>query len=137
MTAMGWGAVWQAAWTAFGAEAVEVRLLIIVLAAFSVLMILIGLRHAFLPAGPRRDEPVPEMPCRVFAAMPPQAVAQAVAPPVPQPAPQPLRVHVPVLRVKRKSAKRTISRQRTLRPQIHRAGNPEFDAPYSPLPPRL
>lgn len=130
---MGWGAVWQAAWTAFGAEAVEVRLLVIVLAAFSVLMILIGLRHAFRPAGPRRDEPLPEMPRRVFAAMPPQPVAQ----PASQPEPQPLRVRIPVLRVKRKSAKRTISRHRTLRPQIHRAGKPEFDAPYSPLPPRL
>jgi hypothetical protein len=136
MTAMGWGAVWQAAWTAFGAEAVEVRLLIIVLAAFSVLMILIGLRHAFRPAGPRRDEPVPEMPRRVFAAMPPQLVAPAAAQPAPQPVPQPLRVPMPVLRVKRKSAKR-INRHRTLRPQIHRADNPEFDAPYSPLPPRL
>lgn len=130
---MGWGAVWLAAWTAFGAEAVEVRLLIIVAAAFSVLMILIGLRHAFRPAGPRRDEPLPEMPRRVFAA--PQPVAQTAA--LPQPAPQPLRVRIPALRAKRKSAKRTICRYRALRPQIHRANKPEFDAPYSPLPPRL
>lgn len=127
---MGWGAVWQAAWTAFGAEAVEVRLLVIVAAAFCVLMILIGLRHAFRPAGPRRDEPLPELPPRVFA--PPPPVALAVAPP------QPLRVRIPVVRAKRKSAKHTISRHRAVRPQIHHADKPaEADAPFSPLPPRF
>jgi hypothetical protein len=128
MTAMGWGTVWQAASAAFAAEAVEVRLALLVGAAFLVLMILVGLRHTFpfRSAGPVPGEPLPELPQRVFAA----------AEPVSKPMPQPFRVMLPALRAARKSAKHTISRQRPLRPQIRRAGKPEIDAPYSPLPPR-
>jgi hypothetical protein len=131
MTAMGWGAVWQAAWTQFGAEAVEIQLLILVAAAFCALMILIGLRHAFHAAGPAADEPLPELPKRVFA------VAPAVPVVDPAPAPQRRRVLRPAQRMARKTAKRTINHLRPVRPQIRRAGKSvECDGPYSPLPPQ-
>jgi hypothetical protein len=127
MTAMGWGAVWQAASAAFGAEAAEVRLVIVAVAAFFVLMILIGLSHAFRSAAPKTEAPIPEQPKRIFAAAP---VAEL------KPAPQPLRVLRPAPHFARKSAKRTINRHRPLRPQIRRAQKPQIEAPYSPLPPR-
>jgi hypothetical protein len=129
MTAMGWGAVWQAAWTEFGAEPVEIRLLIMVMTAFAATMVLIGLRHAFRPSGPKAAEPLPELPKRVFAAPPPAPVAE--------PKPPPHRVRMSGPRTPRKSAKHTINRQRPLRPQIRRVERPtEIDAPYSPPPPQ-
>jgi hypothetical protein len=126
---MGWGAVWHAASVQFGAEPVEVRLAVFVATAFALLMILIGLRHAFHAAGPAHDsdglasDVLPELPKRVFAAPPPAAVALPVA--------QPFRARKPLPRVVRKSAKRTINRQRAARPQIRRARltlHPEIDA---------
>jgi hypothetical protein len=137
MTAMGWGAVWQAAWTQFGAEPVEVRLLILVAAAFFALMILIGLSHAFRPASPKAlaaSKPL------TVAEPPPLARALTTPPslePVSKPLPQPFRLRMLVLRAARKSGKRTMNRQRALRPKIRRAERlTEIDAPTSPLPPR-
>lgn len=114
---MGWGAVWHAALAQFSAEPVEIRLTIIVAAAFAGLMILIGLRHAFRSAAPEAAVPtvMPELPKRVFAAAP-----AVVVTPAPAPAPQPFRAKRPAVRAIRKSAKQTISRQRALRPQIRR-----------------
>jgi hypothetical protein len=113
--AMGWGAVWHAALAQFSAEPAEIRLTIIVAAAFAGLMILIGLRHAFRSAAPAPVVPtvMPELPKRVFAAAP-------VVGPAPTPAPQPFRAKRPLVRAVRKPAKQTINRQRALRPQIRR-----------------
>lgn len=121
---MGWDVVWQLAMKQFNAEAVEIRLLILIVAAFCALMMLIGLRHAFRPAGPRFASPPPSLPRRMLA-MAPQPVVQVVALPpavkeVAKPAPQPARVNKVKVRVPRKSAKRTISAHAATRPQIRR-----------------
>ncbi len=136
--AMGWDAVWQLALKQFGAEAVEIRIAILVAAAFLVLMILVGLKYAFRSAEPKSEPPPPEMPKRVFIALAPAAVVQAEPVPQENGKTQPVRVLKPLPRTNRKCAKRTISRQRATRPLIRRAlsSSAKFDAPYSPLPPR-
>ena len=135
---MGWGAVWQLALKQFAAEAVEIRIAILVAAAFVALLILVGLKYAFRSAEPKSAPPPPEMPRRVVIAPAPAAVVQAA--PVAQESGrvQPFRVLKPAPRVTRKSAKHTISRQRPPRPVIRRALTraAEFDTPYSLLPPR-
>ena len=110
---MGWGAGWRAASVQFGAEPVEIRILVFVAAAFAVLLVLIGLRHAFRPAGPAKSEPaLPAPPARLAAAAPQAA---------PAPVPSPFRAKKPVVRPFRKAAKTIVNRQRTPRPQIRRA----------------
>jgi len=99
---MGWEAVWQLALKQYGAETVEMRILILLLAAFLVLMVLIGLKHAFRSAEPRPSPaPIPTAP-----------------------KPQPVRVKMPMRRATRKCAKRTIRRQMAPRPSIRRAQLP-------------
>lgn len=135
---MGWDAVWQLALKQFGAEPVEIRIAILVAAAFVALLILIGLKYAFRSAEPKSAPPPPEMPRRVVIAPAPAAAVQAAPVAHDSGKMQPFRVLKPSPRATRKCAKRTISRQRATRPLIRReASNPaEFDAPYSPLPPR-
>jgi hypothetical protein len=110
---MGWAGVWQAAAKQFGAEAVELRIFILVAVAFLAVMVLTGLRHAFRPAGPVAMPAVPEPPKRVFAAAPAQPVASE-RPATPF---QPFRA---VRITTKKSAKRTINHQRAPRPLIRR-----------------
>lgn len=130
---MGWDVVWQLAMKQFNAEAVEVRLLILIVAAFCALMILIGLRHAFRPAGPRFASPPPSLPRRLMAS-PPQAVTHVEMPPLAvkeaaKPVLQPSRVSKAKVRVPRKSAKRTISAHTATRPQIRRFRTTAKSAP--------
>lgn len=139
-TAMGWGAVWQLALKQFSAEAVEIRILILLAAAFVALLIVVGLKHAFRAAGPAAEPPAPEMPRRILA-MASRAVVESA--PVPhQPLPDaseraPQAAYKSATRAARKSAKLTINRQRAPRPLIRRLSGPaDADAPYSPLPPR-
>jgi hypothetical protein len=132
---MGWVAVWQLALKQFGAEAAEIRIAILVAAAFVALMIVVGLRHAFRSAEPESAPPPPELPRRVSVAPAPVAVVQAAPAPQESTLAQPFRVMKPALRATRKCAKRTINRQRAMRPTIRRELT-KFDAPYSPLPPR-
>jgi hypothetical protein len=138
ITAMGWDTVWQLALKQFGAEPVEIRIAILVAAAFVALLILIGFKYAFRSAEPKSAPPPLEMPRRVVIAPVPAAVVQAA--PVAQESgkTQPFRVLKPSPRATRKSAKHTISRQRATRPLIRREApnSAEIAAPYSPLPPR-
>ena len=55
MSHAGWVDIWNLALTRFGAETIQARILIGLAVAFTVLMILEGLRACFLP---RRYEPV-------------------------------------------------------------------------------
>jgi hypothetical protein len=131
---MGWSGVWQLALKQFGAEAVEMRILILLLAAVVVLMVLVGLKHAFRSAEPRLSPPS-VLPEPVVAA-PPVARAAIAATEV-VPVPQPVRVKMPMLRATRKCAKRTINRQRAPRPSIRRARLPspaEIATPFTSLP---
>jgi hypothetical protein len=129
---MGWDAVWQLALKQFGAEAVEIRIAIILATAFLALMILVGLRYAFRPAGPAPVTKSTAEPTRRSA---PVLATAAITPAAVEPA-SPFRVAKPMLRSVRKSAKRTINHQQAPRPMIRRAAAMEIDAPYSPLPPR-
>ena len=135
---MGWVAVWQLALKQFGAAPVEIRIAILVAAAFVAMLILVGLKYAFRSAEPKSAAPPPEMPRRVFVTPAPVAAVQAA--PVAQDSrkSQPFRVPKPSPRATRKCAKRTINRQRAPRPLIRRelTRAAEFDAPYSPQPPR-
>lgn len=112
---MGWGSVWQLTLKTFGAEAVEVRLAILLAAALVFALVMIGLKHAFRPAEAKSSapEPIPAPPKRIFAA-PVAAAAVAVEEPRP-PAHVPLRVPQPS---PRKRVKQTVNRHRAVRPRI-------------------
>ena len=120
---MGWAAVWQLALKQFGAEAVEIRILIGLAAALGATLILIGIKHAFRPAGPHLAPPLPELPKRMFAAAPAVASVTVLAPQMPKSSPQPFRARKPAIRTTRKCVKQTISSRTALRPQIRRAAS--------------
>jgi len=128
---MGWGAVWQLAWKQFHVESVEIQLAIGLALAFLVLMILVGLRYAFRPAGPHRSEPVIEPPRRRIAHPAATLAAMAKAPqPAPAPA-QPFQARKSAPPAARKLVKPSVCAHAPMRPLIRRAG-----AAYSPLLPR-
>jgi hypothetical protein len=58
---MGWEEVWRVAMKHFIAEPIELRIAIGLALAFSALMILIGLRHAFRSSGPAIEAPPQEI----------------------------------------------------------------------------
>ena len=118
---MGWAAVWQLALKQFGAEAVEIRILIMLAAALGATLILVGIKHAFRPAGPQAAPPPPDLPKRMFAAPSAVAATVVVTPEVQKASAQPFRVRKPVIRTTRKCAKHTVSSHVALRPQIRRA----------------
>jgi len=140
---MGWEEVWRIAMKHFIAEPVELRILIGLALVFLALMVVVGLKHAFRPAGPHPEPRIAETPvlrkvAPFFAA--PMAVAE-IAPLPAKSGPQPFRVNKNTIRATRKSVKQTIKPFAPPRPQIHRtaARKPSFTeehAPYSPLPPR-
>lgn len=135
---MGWERVWTLALVQFGAEDIELRILIGLGAAFLVLMILEGLRASFRPA--RRAAhalPEPAVVPRILAAAPKPVMKVAV-----KQASQPFRARTVGLRTNPKRIKPPINRARALRPMIRRgksAGRtPTFTeeaAPYTPLSP--
>jgi hypothetical protein len=118
---MGWGAVWQLGLKQFAAETVEVQLVLGLALAFSVLMILVGLRHAFRPAGPHRESAASEP----FRHRVPAPVAAMAAPA------QPFQARKLARRLFHKPVKPSVSALCSPRPLIRRAG-----APTSPLMPR-
>ena len=140
---MGWEAVWQLALKQFGAEAVEIRIVILLAAALGATLILVGIKYAFRPAGPHFAPPPPELPRRMFAAPPAVAATIAVTPEMPKTSGQPFRARKPGALTTKKCAEHTISSHAAPRPSIRRSGGerrtPSFTiahAPYSPLPPR-
>ena len=135
---MGWVAVWQLALKQFGAEPVEIRIAILVAAAFVAMLILVGLKYAFRSAEPKSAPPPPEMPRRVVIAPAPAAAVQVTPVPPESNRTQPVRVSKSSPRATRKCAKHTINRQRAPRPLIRRelTRAAEIDVPYSPLPPK-
>lgn len=134
---MSWDALWALALKRFGAEDIQIRILIGLAVAFLILMIIEGLRACFRPA---RPQPVSALPSPLSA--PRLALA---APPAKQPVKsvaQPLRARPMTVRATPKRAKRPINRQRPPLPKIRRpspvARLPTFTeeaAPYSPLSP--
>lgn len=133
---MGWERVWTLALVQFGAEDIELRILVGLSAAFLVLMILEGLRASFRPARPiAHAQPEPPVSSRILAPKPVMKVAA-------KPALQPLRVRTVAVRTNPKRIKLPINRHRALRPMIRRgksAGRtPTFTeeaVPYTPLSP--
>jgi membrane-associated phospholipid phosphatase len=139
---MGWEEVWRMAMKHFIAEPVELRILIGLALLFLALMVIVGLKHAFRPAGPHPEPRLSETrPARKSAPLMATPVAVAEVTPTAKPLPQPFRVNKATIRASRKSVKRTMKPFAPPRPQIHRADahKPRFTeehAPYSPLPPR-
>jgi hypothetical protein len=135
--AMGWDAVWQLALKQFGAEAVEIRIIILLAMALGATLILVGIKYAFRPAGPGFAAPPSERPARALAA--PHTIVPAAPKATAKVAAQPFRARKPVIQPARKCAKHTISSHEAPRPSIRRGRTPSFTiahAPYSPLPPR-
>ena len=130
---MGWEEVWRLAMKHFVAEPIELRIAIGLALAFFTLMILVGLRHAFRPAGPRPEPRLPEIPRPLVLAAVPAAPLTAVLPApvlvspgmaVPSPyrsALQLSRANKAVPRNARKSVKQTIKPYAPPRPKIRRA----------------
>ena len=118
---MGWEAVWQLALKQFGAEAVEIRIVILLGVALGATLILVGIKYAFRPAGPHFAPPPPELPRRVFAAPPAAVPAAVISQAEPKTSAQPLRVRKPGIATTRKCVKHTISSHRAPRPQIRRS----------------
>lgn len=117
---MGWDVVWQLALKEFGAEPVEMKILILLAVSLCVLMMLTGLRYTVRPVRPQAPSPVQEPPARLFAA--PPATLSDTPEPMPAPALQPVRVRKPSPLSARKRSKQVISRHKTLRPKIRRRG---------------
>jgi len=138
---MGWVEVWRLAMKHFVAEPVELRILIGLGVVFLALMVLVGLRHAFRPAGPHPEPRQPEAaPLRAFTMTMPRATASVAEGAAPERAP--LRLNKAPIRAPRKAVKQTIKPFAPPRPKIHRAtiaahkpSYTEDNAPYSPLPP--
>ena len=132
---MSWDALWALALKRFGAEDIQIRILIGLAVAFLILMIIEGLRASFRPAK-RNSLPAPL----------PSVVAKraALATPPKKSLPQPLRARQAVVRAIPKRAKRSANPHRPPLPKIRRAKpsqmarTPTFTedaAPYSPLSP--
>ncbi len=125
---MGWDALWALALKRFGAEDIQIRILVGLAVAFLILMIIEGLRASFRPA-------------KAGSLSAPAAGMKRVALQAAKPVPQPLRARPKAVRATPKRAKRSINRQRAPLPKIRRraaARTPTFTeeaAPYSPLSP--
>jgi hypothetical protein len=125
------------AMTVFVAEPVELRILIGLALVFLGLMVIVGLRHAFHPAGPQSEPRAAEaLPAPIRAALLTAAPVASVA------APTKPSLNKASLRAPRKSVKQTIKPFAPPRPKIQRANisahKPSYtedNAPYSPLPP--
>lgn len=131
-TAMSWDALWALALKRFGAEDIQIRILIGLAVAFLILMIIEGLRTSFRPGKRRALSP----------SQPPVGSALAAGPA--KPVAQPFRARLAVVRATPKRAKRAVNRQRPPLPKIRRRKSsaivrtPTFTeeaAPYSPLSP--
>ncbi len=127
---MGWDGLWALTLKRFGAETIEVRILIGLGIAFLILLIIEGLRASFRPA---RSRTALIAPAPTVLAAPPTELA-----------PQLLRVRHPIFRATPKRAKRSINPHRPPLPKIRRTisgaktSRPHFTeeaAPYSPLSP--
>ncbi len=133
---MGWDRVWTLALVQFGAEDIEIRILIGLGMAFLTLMIVEGLRASFRLRAPKlRSMPEPPQLQRSFAPATALETATKVAS-------QPLRARTVLTRAIPKPARAAVSRHKPVKPQIHRrhavAHKPIFsegEAPYSPLSP--
>lgn len=132
---MSWDALWVLALKRFGAEDIQIRILIGLAIAFLILMIIEGLRACFRPA--KRSS----LPASETALVPKRLVL--AAPPA-KPATQPLRVRPRTARATPKRTKHAVNRQRPPLPKIRRLKSspvtrpPTFTeeaAPYSPLSP--
>jgi hypothetical protein len=117
---MGWGLIWDQALKQFGAEDIQIRILIGLGAAFVLLMIVEGLRTAFRPvktrslAGFTKPDEAPTKPILVASVSTTPSVSTA------KPAPQPARVNKAAIRATPKRAKPIPNRHRNVRPQIKR-----------------
>lgn len=130
---MSWDGVWALVLKRFGAEDIQVRILIGLAIAFLILMILEGLRACFRPVSQRTPSaPLPDVKRAALAAT------------LGKPRPQPLRARPTIVRATPKRAKRPANRHRPPLPKIRRpksslvAHTPTFTedaAPYSPLSP--
>ncbi|MDR3526219.1 MAG: hypothetical protein P4L57_03000 [Rhizomicrobium sp.] len=126
----------------FIAEPVELRIVIGLVLLFLALMVIVGLKHAFRPAGPQPEPRLSETPpARKTTPLMVAPVAFAEVTPAAKTASQPFRVNQTAIRATRKSVKQTMKPFAPPRPQIRRAEahKPRFTeehAPYSPLPPR-
>jgi hypothetical protein len=132
---MSWDALWALALKRFGAEDIQIRILIGLAVAFLILMIIEGLRACFRPGKPH---PVSVVPPAL------KAPRIALAAPPAKPVVQPLRARPTTVRATPKRAKRAVNRQRPPLPKIRRLKSspavrtPTFTeeaAPYSPLSP--
>ncbi len=131
---MGWDRVWTLALVQFGAEDIEIRILIGLGMAFLTLMIVEGVRASFRLRAPKLL-PEPPVMQRSFA-------PAATLGPATKVASQPLRARTVVTRAIPKPVKAAVSRHQPAKPRIRRrhavAHKPIFTeeaAPYSPLSP--
>ncbi len=122
---MGWERVWTLALVQFGAEDIEIRILIGLGVAFLVLMIVEGLRASFLlqprkmPAATEMAEPRPDLPAGVSS--------QVLLPK--KSGPQPGRARISLPRAIPKQS-RPVSPHQPVRPMIRR-GHSERRKPVS------
>lgn len=130
---MSWERLWAQALAQFGAENIELRILIGLGVAFVLLMIVEGLRASFRPATVRHLAP-PEPPRMVRALSPAPAPKTATA--------QPFRARTEITRFTPKHPKPAVNRHKALKPTIRRDRTamrlPSFTEeshPYTPLSP--
>jgi hypothetical protein len=135
---MGWDRVWTLALVQFGAEDIEIRILIGLGMAFLTLMIVEGLRASFRLRPPRLPSvPQPPVMQRSFASSPAAGAKSAAKSP-----PQPLRARTVIARTTPRPVRPAASRHQPVKPGIRRshtvARKPnltEEALPYSPLSP--
>jgi hypothetical protein len=146
MSDAGWGEVWKLALAQYGAQSIQFRILIGLAIAFTILMILEGLRISFL-AGRRLPAPQHEvaepLPVKKPVKKADGAETRAFAV-----SSEPFRPRAPGRAYNPKTTKPRVSRHRAARPTIQRmpkdkpapgfSPQPAFTeeaAPFSPLPP--
>lgn len=112
---MGWGRVWALALVQFGAEDIEIRILIGLGVAFLTLMIVEGLRASFRVRRAQLSGPSPATQ-QNFAT----TSRNATAAPVAKSPLQPLRARAIVARVAPKPVRSAASRHRPVKPKIRR-----------------
>lgn len=119
---MGWEEVWHLAMKHFAAEPIELRIVIGLVLAFFALMIVVGIRHAFHPAGPKPEPRLPEAarPLVFAAAPPPAAIVMPAIEAAPAVKPQPFRTRKVLPKAVLKAAKDGGKPYVPMRPQIRR-----------------